>query len=243
MSDFKLVKLLGNPVQITVSIVPRGVYSAITQYNVGDSVSYGVSSYVAMAPTIGNVPTNTAYWQLLAEGMDTAGIEDIVGAMVTDTATIDMTYNSGTKKISSDIVANSITDTQVNKISLTKIEDAQNKNYESSVLTTNNVVTNILAVNCAVESSILMEAKFVARRTGGTAGTAGDGATFIRSFRVKSIGGVVTIHDIQSDFTSKDNSLMNVSFAVVGTNVELRVRGVSNNNIQWVLNLITSVNS
>jgi hypothetical protein len=242
MSDFKLVKLLGTPVQITVSIVPRGVYSSIVQYNLGDSVSFGPSSYVAMAPTLGNLPTNTVYWQLLAEGSNIAGIKDTVGAMMIDSPTIDMTYNSGPKQISAEIVPNSITDTQVNKISPTKIEDAQNKTYEGSVLTTNNIATTILSVNCATETSTLMEAKFVARRVGGTAGTAGDGATFKRSFRVKSIGGVVTIHDLQSDYTSRDNPQMNVSFLVTGPVVELKVRGVNNNDIRWILNLITSVN-
>lgn len=242
MSDFKLVKLLGTPIQITVSIVPRGAYSSIVQYNLGDSVSFGPSSYVAMSPTLGNLPTNTVYWQLLAEGTSVSGIKDTVGAMMIDTPTIDMTYNSGPKEISADIVPNSITDTQINKISPTKIEDAQNKTYEGSVLTTNNVSTTILSVNCATETNTLMEAKIVARRTGGTAGSPGDGATFKRSFRVKSIGGVVTIHDIQSDYTSRDNAAMNVSFQVSGAVVEVKVKGLNNNNIKWILNLITSVN-
>ena len=47
-------------------INPLGTYNAGTAYAIGDSVSINGSSYVAIAPTTGNEPPNTAYWQLLA---------------------------------------------------------------------------------------------------------------------------------------------------------------------------------
>lgn len=65
MSDFKIVQLL-NPFTINTNIHPTGVYSAATSYGIGDSVSYGNSSYICILPTTGNAPTNTTYWQLLA---------------------------------------------------------------------------------------------------------------------------------------------------------------------------------
>lgn len=67
---FQIVKLLGNPVQLvfTGGINPRGTYNAGTAYATGDSVSYSGSSYVAIQATTGNLPTNTTYWQLLAQG-------------------------------------------------------------------------------------------------------------------------------------------------------------------------------
>jgi len=47
---------------------PRGEYALGTTYNKYDLVSYQGSSYVYLSdtPTAGNVPTNTAYWQLNA---------------------------------------------------------------------------------------------------------------------------------------------------------------------------------
>jgi len=66
MSDFKIVKLLDPIVQLNTNIKPRGVYDAATTYGIGDSVSYGNSSYVAIQPTTGNAPTDIVYWQLLA---------------------------------------------------------------------------------------------------------------------------------------------------------------------------------
>jgi len=69
MSDFKLVKILGNPIQINLGgFNPDGEYDNGTSYNTGDSVSYGGSSYIAIQATTGNLPTDTAYWQLLAAG-------------------------------------------------------------------------------------------------------------------------------------------------------------------------------
>lgn len=70
MSDFKIVKLVDNPVilQFTGGITPKGAYDNGTTYATGDSVSYGISSYVAIQATTGNLPTDTTYWQLLAQG-------------------------------------------------------------------------------------------------------------------------------------------------------------------------------
>lgn len=70
MSDFKIVQLL-NPIQINSTINPTGAYNNATSYGVGDSVSYGNSSYICILPTTGNLPTNTTYWQLLASASGT----------------------------------------------------------------------------------------------------------------------------------------------------------------------------
>ncbi|MFZ4411519.1 MAG: hypothetical protein ACOYOV_00450 [Bacteroidales bacterium] len=69
MSDFKIVKLLGAPVEINFpgNINYTGAYSNVTAYATGDAVSYLGSSYVALGATTGNIPTNTSFWQLLAE--------------------------------------------------------------------------------------------------------------------------------------------------------------------------------
>jgi hypothetical protein len=68
MSDFKLVKLVGNPITISINISPKGAYSSSVTYLTGDSVSYGGSSYIALTTTLNNLPTNTTYWQVMALG-------------------------------------------------------------------------------------------------------------------------------------------------------------------------------
>lgn len=69
MSDFKIVKLVDSPVhlQFAGGINPTGEYDEMTAYELGDGVSYEKSSYVAIQQTTGNLPTDPAYWQLLAE--------------------------------------------------------------------------------------------------------------------------------------------------------------------------------
>lgn len=73
MSTVKVVKLLDAPVQINLAggPTPTGEYDNATAYNTGDSVSYLGSSYIAIGATTGNLPTDTMFWQLLAEKGDT----------------------------------------------------------------------------------------------------------------------------------------------------------------------------
>lgn len=71
---FHIVKLLDNlsPTIITGGLVPRGAYAAGTDYAVGDSVDYNGSSYVMYNnATAGTLPTDTSYWQVLANKGDT----------------------------------------------------------------------------------------------------------------------------------------------------------------------------
>lgn len=56
-----------NITNIPGGLVPKGAYDNSTDYAVGDSVDYMGSSYVMFnnAPS-GTLPTNTTYWQVLA---------------------------------------------------------------------------------------------------------------------------------------------------------------------------------
>lgn len=50
-----------------VRFVGRGEYNNSTQYYVFDLVNYNGNSYYAKVDTIGHLPTDTTYWQLVAE--------------------------------------------------------------------------------------------------------------------------------------------------------------------------------
>lgn len=53
-------------------------YDAAKTYVPGNKVSFGGSSYMCTAATIGHEPTDTAYWQLIAQkGADGAGADDL----------------------------------------------------------------------------------------------------------------------------------------------------------------------
>lgn len=67
--SFQIVKLT-DPIQFTNvagGLVPKGAYAAGTDYAVGDSVDYNGSSYVMFNNAVaGTLPTDTTYWQVLA---------------------------------------------------------------------------------------------------------------------------------------------------------------------------------
>lgn len=58
-----------------VLLMPQGVYDPLVTYSPLDYVSYGVSSYVCKKESLGNVPTNTEYWQILAKGLSSISPE------------------------------------------------------------------------------------------------------------------------------------------------------------------------
>lgn len=51
----------------TVAMTPKGEYDSSAYYEKLNVVTYNGSSYVAIQNTHGNLPTNTTYWQLLAQ--------------------------------------------------------------------------------------------------------------------------------------------------------------------------------
>lgn len=63
--------------QAVNAITPRGEFDSMTVYSQDDSVSYAStgSSYLSIQTTVGNLPTDTDFWQILAE----QGIQGIQG--------------------------------------------------------------------------------------------------------------------------------------------------------------------
>lgn len=73
-SPFRIVKLIDpiNNTIITGGLVPKGAYDNSTDYAVGDSVSYGGSSYVMYVDAgSGTLPTDDTKWQIIATKGDT----------------------------------------------------------------------------------------------------------------------------------------------------------------------------
>lgn len=103
----------------------------------------------------------------------------------------------------------------------------------ATVNTTDATVTTLATIATVTDTVMLLEAKVTGRRTGGTAGTAGDSATYIRTARIKNIGGTVTISNLQSDYTSEDQAGFNATIVVSGTNALVQVTGTANNNMTW----------
>jgi len=69
---------------------------------------------------------------------------------------------------------------------------------------------------------------------GGAAGSANDGAVYVREARVKNSSDTLTVHDLQTSFTSEDQSGWDGTITTSGTNVLVRVTGATNNNVDWI---------
>lgn len=95
-----------------VATTPKGEYNSATTYLRLDVVLYNGSSYVCLKESVGNLPTNTEYWQLMAskgdkgdkpiKGVDYFTQEDIASLnipeytsdLVNDSSFIDNTVNN-----------------------------------------------------------------------------------------------------------------------------------------------------
>lgn len=112
-----------------------------------------------------------------------------------------------------------------------------------TVATTNATVTTLATVAIPSNSSVKIEATILGRRTGGTSGAAQDAAVYVRTLRLKNVAGTVTGFNLQSDYTSEDQTTWNGTITVSGTNALVQVTGAANNNVTWYGTVKVEVNS
>lgn len=98
----QLVKLI-DPISLSISgtFTPMGTYDNATDYSVGDQVDYNGSSYIMYSnAAAGTVPTNTAYWGVIASKGDvgatggTGTLADLGGQPLDGTLTSLAAYNT-----------------------------------------------------------------------------------------------------------------------------------------------------
>ena len=105
-----------------------------------------------------------------------------------------------------------------------------------------NVIAQIISVG--INNIISLETTIVYRKTAGTGtGLIGDGTALKFNTSVKNINGVLKLDTIQNTYTGTVNAISGVSatFLISGTNIQVCVTGVVNNNISW--NIISKINT
>lgn len=105
--------------------------------------------------------------------------------------------------------------------------------FTSSVATTDATPTTLATVAVATNTSALVQANVVARRTGGALGTTGDAGGYILSGIAKNIAGVTTVVAQSVLFSGADQIGWVAVFAGSGANVLVTVTGAVSNNIDW----------
>lgn len=100
--------------------------------------------------------------------------------------------------------------------------------------TTDATATTLMSLTLSASKTYLVEARIVARRTGGSAGAAEDGAGYFVAGTFKTSGGVATlIGALTAIHTAEDQAAWVATLDTSGTAVRVRVTGAANNNITW----------
>jgi hypothetical protein len=105
--------------------------------------------------------------------------------------------------------------------------------YQNRVATTTNAVTALHTFTVPASTTYYIDSVVVARRTGGTGGTAEDGASYSMQAVYNNIAGVATIIGARTRVQNESQASWNADYVTTGATVELRVTGATNNNITW----------
>lgn len=106
--------------------------------------------------------------------------------------------------------------------------------YQNRVATTDATVTTLHTFTVPASTTYAIEARVIARRTGGAAGTAEDGAYYIINGVYKNVAGTATIIGaVVQTVVGESVAGYDATFDVTGATVRCRVTGVLNTNITW----------
>jgi hypothetical protein len=103
----------------------------------------------------------------------------------------------------------------------------------AKVTTTDATVTGLVRTTVGEGRTVMLVCQIVARRTGGSSGSAGDSAFYTLSGAYKNIGGTLTGVSSPVLTGGEDQSAWNVGFDVVGTETVVTVVGAAGNDITW----------
>jgi hypothetical protein len=113
-------------------------------------------------------------------------------------------------------------------------DDPRESVYQNRVTTTDATVTTLHTFTIAASTTYCIEVRVIARRTGGSSGTAEDGAVYRRVAAVKNVSGTATlIGTIQGDGPQEDQAAWDCTIDVTSNTARCRVTGAANNNITW----------
>jgi len=100
-------------------------------------------------------------------------------------------------------------------------------------VTTTSTGTATFAIAIPDDYSALIETKAIAKQTGGSAGTAGDSAAYIRTLSAKNIAATASIDKTQTDFTYEINGALDFTSAPSGATIVYTAQGALNRNFSW----------
>lgn len=112
-------------------------------------------------------------------------------------------------------------------------DDVSERVIQNRVTTADATVTTIHTFTIPASTTFAIEAMFVARRTGGTAGTADDGAWYRLFQGFNNLAGTATAIGSAVKEAGENQAGWDVNFSASGATVLARVTGAVNNSIVW----------
>lgn len=112
-------------------------------------------------------------------------------------------------------------------------DDPAEKVYQNRVTTTDATVTTIHTVTIPASTTVYIVARVVARRTGGSSGTAEDGAAYEIQAAYKNAAGTATEIGETAVFTAESQAGWNCTISPSSGNAIVTVAGAANNNVTW----------
>lgn len=118
-------------------------------------------------------------------------------------------------------------------------QNTQYRAFKTRVKTTDATPTTLFTYTMDTGKSVNFEAQIVARRTGGTAGTAEDSAGYDIRATVKNVAGTATMvtGSPTALVTHEDQAGWDAQIIVTGGDIEVEVTGAVDNDIAWSLTL------
>jgi hypothetical protein len=117
-------------------------------------------------------------------------------------------------------------------------DDPMERMFQNRAATTDATVTTLHTFATASNTSYLITAHVIARRTGGASGAASDSASYMMAWGVKNAAGTVTAIGgaaVTNLHTAEDQAGWDATLDIDTTNVRVRVTGAASNNITWHL--------
>lgn len=105
---------------------------------------------------------------------------------------------------------------------------------QAKVRTTDATVTTLATVKISQDHSVLVSGLVVARRTGGSAGAANDGAGYVVEFLAKNTSGTAALIGSGTvTVIGESQAAWAVTLSASAGTILVRVTGAANNNVTW----------
>jgi hypothetical protein len=209
-------KILADAIKELSEVEIEGVeaYNPAEENELGDIRTYGGNTweYINAIPSTGVTPgTDPSTWKIASQGL------------------YSHLRNSDTK-LAEDTV-NEVTAAEIRSF----IDGFGTASY--TVSTTNGIATVIHSIPTESNKLYLVSLAVLGIRTGGSSGSVGDHAVYQYELYYKNIAGTVSIISFAGNVQSESQGAFDITFNTNGTNVEIKVTGASNNNMNWICNV------